>query len=255
MKGDFCFSPIAAERYGVGGAIVLHHLAFWLLRNQERNRNICEGKIWTYGSVREMATHFPFYTEYQLRNILQKLERDNAIITGRFNRMGGDRTKWYTLSAEAGRMHGLELPQYQDEVTEEVNVTTTKEKSNCADEQMGLLIPDKQYHMVNKSNPISLPQIVVPWEDEEFIALWSEWKQERKERRIKAYTPRGEQAALHKLYKETGGDVRMAMDAVRDSIANGWQGIFPKKGTTKGKRDISHNPDTLIDRASAWSKR
>lgn len=257
MKGDFCFSPIAAKRYGVGGAIVLHHFAFWLECNLEKERNIVEGKVWTYGSVREIAERFPFFSMYQVRNILHKLEADNALETGKFNRMGQDRTKWYTLTAEAGRMHGLELPQWTNDTTEVVNETTDSGNSIDHNSTMHPAKTDKRYQMETKSEPLMVNQIVVPWEDEEFIQLWAEWKQDRKERRIKAYTQRGEQGALHKLYKETGGDVSRAMDAIRNSIANGWQGIFPEKGGRNGakQRSIEHEPDVLVSRANAWSKR
>jgi hypothetical protein len=82
--------------------------------------------------------------------------------------------------------------------------------------------------------------IVLPWNSERFADIWNEWKQDRKERRIKKYTRRGELAALHKLHNETNGDEQQAIEAIQLAIANQWQGIFPrpkKAGTSAPNRD------------------
>ena len=87
-------------------------------------------------------------------------------------------------------------------------------------------------------------EIHLPWGSKEFEDIWNEWKADRKERRIKNYTHRGELAALHKLYNETNGDEQHAIESIQLAIANQWQGIFPrkKKGAPK-----SSNPDELTN--------
>lgn len=87
-------------------------------------------------------------------------------------------------------------------------------------------------------------EIHLPWDSKEFEDIWNEWKADRKERRIKNYTHRGELAALHKLYNETNGDEQHAIESIQLAIANQWQGIFPreKKGAPK-----SSNPDELTN--------
>ena len=50
-----------------------------------------------------------------------------------------------------------------------------------------------------------------------------------RERGTKKYTQRGEQAALHKLQNDSQGDEATAVQMIHQSIANGWQGIFPLK--------------------------
>lgn len=86
--------------------------------------------------------------------------------------------------------------------------------------------------------------IVLPWTSETFSHIWGEWKEDRRERKIKKYTRRGELAALHKLHNETNGDEQQAIEAIQLAIANQWQGIFPrpKKATPKGpSRDEFNN--------------
>ena len=71
--------------------------------------------------------------------------------------------------------------------------------------------------------------VVMPFETKEFADTWEVWKQERRERGTKKYTQRGEQAALHKLQNDSQGDEATAVQMIHQSIANGWQGIFPLK--------------------------
>ena len=71
--------------------------------------------------------------------------------------------------------------------------------------------------------------VVLPFEGESFREAWETWLQERKERGTKRYTQRGEQAALHKLQNDSQGDEATAVQIIHQSIANGWQGLFPIK--------------------------
>ena len=73
--------------------------------------------------------------------------------------------------------------------------------------------------------------IAYPWAEVEFAEAWQMWNDERRERKTRKYTRRGEQAALHKLYNESGGDVEVAIKMIHQSVANGWQGIFPIEWT------------------------
>ena len=66
----------------------------------------------------------------------------------------------------------------------------------------------------------------MPFESKEFAEAWEVWKQERRERGTKKYTQRGEQAALQ---NDSQGDEATAVQMIHQSIANGWQGIFPLK--------------------------
>jgi hypothetical protein len=71
--------------------------------------------------------------------------------------------------------------------------------------------------------------VVLPFDSREFAEAWEIWLQERRERRIKKYTLRGEQAALHKLHNDSQQDEATAIAIIHQSIANGWQGLFPLK--------------------------
>ena len=76
-------------------------------------------------------------------------------------------------------------------------------------------------------------EIVFPFESDAFKEMWGIWIQERKDRRYKKLTPRGEQAALHDLQEISGGDEQTAIKIIKQSIAKNWQGLFPLKNNAK----------------------
>lgn len=99
-----------------------------------------------------------------------------------------------------------------------------------------------------KNKPKNKPDIVSPWEEKEFLDLWETWKQDRAERKIRKYTPRGEQGALHKLYNECQGDMKLAIETIQNSIANGYQGLFPKMDKSKRRNTTSLDREAV----DAW---
>lgn len=88
--------------------------------------------------------------------------------------------------------------------------------------------------------------VVLPWDSERFCEAWKTWIQERKERGTKKYTPRGEQAALHKLQTDSQGDEATAIQMIHQSIANGWQGLFPLKNQNNATKRSGPSDGSLI---------
>lgn len=109
-------------------------------------------------------------------------------------------------------------------------------------------LPARHEEPKKKTNTETKEQIVYPWDSEEFVQIWTVWKEDRRERKIKRYTARGEQAALHKLHNDTNGDEAQAIAAIQNSIANGYQGIFPDR---KGAKRVA--PKFTRERLDAWA--
>ena len=109
------------------------------------------------------------------------------------------------------------------------------------------LILNKSISEYNKSIPKRAPahirarareEVVMPFEDEGFLNAWAVWVQDRSERRIKKYTQRGEQAALHNLYNISGGDPQTAVAIIHQSIQHSWHGLFQlKSANAAGPKD------------------
>lgn len=92
------FTTEIALEIGVNEAIVLNHLYYWVHHNKTNNINFYEGRYWTYNSIGAFTRQFPFFTQAQIRRILNKLKDNGIIDTGNFNKNNYDRTIWYTLT-------------------------------------------------------------------------------------------------------------------------------------------------------------
>jgi hypothetical protein len=78
-----------------------------------------------------------------------------------------------------------------------------------------------------------------------FRSAWAEWVAYRKERKLAAYKPATIRAQLAKLAEWGEG---AAVDAIRESIRQNWQGIFePKAGPGGGKRPAKLGTDMAHD--------
>jgi len=87
-----------------------------------------------------------------------------------------------------------------------------------------------------KNERNSLKEVTMLWDDEEFFHVWEFWKKYKQEQfRFKYKSTISEQGALSKLYELSGGKLETAMLIIKQSIQNGWQGLFELKGEFKNK--------------------
>ena len=93
-----------ATEVGVNGALMLNNLHFWVTKNMANNKHFHEGKYWTYNSQEAFTKLFPCWTRKQIRTILDNLKKDGYIETGTFNKIGYDRTTWYTLTEKGWQL-------------------------------------------------------------------------------------------------------------------------------------------------------
>jgi hypothetical protein len=70
---------------------------------------------------------------------------------------------------------------------------------------------------------------------ENFMPAWDGWKAFKKEQFKFTYKPIGEQAALDALCELSAGNEAMATAIIKQSIANGWRGLFTLKNDLNGK--------------------
>ncbi len=91
-------------------------------------------------------------------------------------------------------------------------------------------------------------EVIYPFTENLFIEAWKVWIQERKEKKLRNYTQRGEQSALHNLQKISGDDWKTAIQIINNSITHGWQGLFALK-EQKTKR-----PKLDYEAARAWAR-
>ena len=95
------FNVEIAQNYGIEEAIILENLYFWISKNKANDTNNYDGHYWTYNSINAFQELFPYMSVSKIRRIMEKLENEGLVITGNYNKIAYDRTKWYALTTKA----------------------------------------------------------------------------------------------------------------------------------------------------------
>lgn len=116
-----------AIEYGVEEAILLDTIVFWARENKSRGENYRDGRWWTYNSIKGLAEIFPWWSQKQLRRIINSCIDQKALMVGNYNQEKRDRTIWYSPSDDLLQMYGEEwtgkcnCPNGQMEMPEQAN--------------------------------------------------------------------------------------------------------------------------------------
>lgn len=101
------FDIALAVEFGIERAILIHHLQHWVRFNRKRNKNLKEGKCWTYQSKADIAAHFPYLSYDSIRyhldilvNGSKELNLDPILLAKNFNKSAMDKTLWYAFINE-----------------------------------------------------------------------------------------------------------------------------------------------------------
>ena len=86
-----------AVEYGLDKAILLQHIRFWINQNEGKDTHEHNNKVWMFQSASDMAKHYPYWSRQKISRLLREMEDDELIISGNFNKLGYDQTKWYTI--------------------------------------------------------------------------------------------------------------------------------------------------------------
>lgn len=216
----FCFSKDDAEQYGVDGAVMLHHIRYWVAKNEANENNYHENKYWTYNSTKAFAQLFPFWSARKVGRVLNKLEEEGAILSGNFNGKRYDRTKWFTLV---------------NAITESGNIHLTKTVNGITE----IVEPIPKHNQSTTQNtPI---KVILPFEGSKFLEAWQMWKQYKKvEKGFMYKSSISEQAALLNLQKISNQNEQEAITIIHNAIAQGWAGLYADK-KAKAKKGFDND--------------
>lgn len=117
---NLMFNPMLAAKIGLNESIVLQQIHYWLKNNHKKNRNLYNGKYWAYNTYKEWQDQFPFWSLSTIKRTFQSLENKHLLLSARFNKLGIDRTKWYTINYERLK---LTFPLAQFEPLDELKLT------------------------------------------------------------------------------------------------------------------------------------
>ena len=115
------FSPLIAEEVGVDEAIMYHNIKFWCEKNAENgsDHHFHEGVYWMFNSVKSFQKSLSFWSESQIKRILKNLIKAGYIKRGCFNRIGYDKTSWYTVLVKEKESAEIENSLDRKELSEE----------------------------------------------------------------------------------------------------------------------------------------
>lgn len=162
----YTFDTEIAKKYGVNGAIVISNFVFWIQKNIANGENFFEGRTWTYNSVNAFTQLFPFWSERQIRKILDDLVEKKALIKGNFNKSTYDRTLWYALYNESE--FGLDIS------TADIGMPEPSEKKESIVQNMPSVIPEtekekeerlsKNVKCICQNCQMDLPELSIPFD-------------------------------------------------------------------------------------------
>lgn len=89
--------PELAQAIGLNEAIVLQQVHYWCLHSEKTGNNFRDGYYWVYNSYREWQQQFPWWSERTIKSIFSRLEHNGLLISGNYNKLRMDRTKWYRI--------------------------------------------------------------------------------------------------------------------------------------------------------------
>jgi len=97
---DFTFNIEFAKRYGVDEAIMVKSFQFWIRLNKANKVNYHDLRYWTYNTNKSLSEYYSFWSEKQVRRIIESLVDKEILIKGNYNKIAYDRTIWYAFINE-----------------------------------------------------------------------------------------------------------------------------------------------------------
>lgn len=95
------FNIDVATKYGVNIAIFLNNLSFWIQHNIANEKHFYDGRYWSYNSKKSYSKLYPYWSEKQIRTIIDNCKAEGLIIIDNFNKNKYDQTHWYSLTEKA----------------------------------------------------------------------------------------------------------------------------------------------------------
>lgn len=90
-----------AKAIGLNEAIVLNQLHYWIEKNKRKGKNHYDNSYWVYNTYDEWQQQdFEYWSVDTVKRTFTKLEKLGLVISGNYNKMPMDRTKWYTIDYE-----------------------------------------------------------------------------------------------------------------------------------------------------------
>lgn len=243
MAFHFLSAEVAKE-CGVNASLLITNIYFWCEHNKTNNINYHEGRYWTYNSMKAFSQQFPYLTRRQIEVALKKLEDAGLIITGNFNKVAFDRTKWYTVSEKGIALlatndvtslevsnpqpGGLELTPSDNESSHQMEMRVHTDVTPIPDNIPDNIPSKKEKERKKGKKQNSYDQIINSEVTNESVkAELYEYIKMRKMIK-KPMTDRALQLLINKL-RDLSKNADEAVQILDQSITGNWMSVYPLK--------------------------
>ncbi|MFZ7942778.1 hypothetical protein [Neobacillus sp. 19] len=139
--------PSLAVRLGLNEAVVLQQIHYWVTSSS----HVIEGRKWIYNTYKDWQKQLPFWSESTIKRTIRSLEAQGYLLSGNFNQLKIDKTKWYTIDYE--RLEALEPTE------SELSFAQTESSSSSActmeDTSLNQAIPESTTEITSeKETPV-----------------------------------------------------------------------------------------------------
>lgn len=214
---------IAAE-YGLHAAIILNNLQFWIAKNEANETNFFDGYYWTYNSIKAYRELFPYLSDRQISYALKKLEEEELIISGNYNKSPYDRTKWYAITKQGYSILQKRRIKYTKPTNRKVdNVEPIPDNNtdiNTDNKTISKKVSSGYDEIINGYTSDNFLKSTIY----EFIKMRKMIKKPLTDKALKLMLSK-----LDKMATSTGEKIAI----LNQSIMNSWQGIFELKESDK----------------------
>lgn len=179
-----------AQEFGLDEAIMISNFQFWISKNIANGRHEYEGRFWTYNSIPAFVKIFPYWTEKQVRRILDSLVVQGVLIKGNHGKNGYDRTLWYAFLDESKFLKRQnDMPKRADGSAETGNCITDTNTVSFTNNNL-FVQPSKPTPETVEQRKQKFAQKMEPWKEtytremlNDFYLYWTEkGEQDRKMR-------------------------------------------------------------------------
>lgn len=142
---------------GINEAVILQQIHYWCEVNRKAGRNFHDGRYWTYNTFDKWSEEFPWLSKRHIQNLFAKLEKDGYLISGNYNQMKMDRTKWYTLNYDIIKQNQPLRKNFvmQDEDSSLSNTKKVRQQYQRIPETSSQRITEKEFSVSNSENAVA----------------------------------------------------------------------------------------------------
>lgn len=174
------FDVEVATKYGTNVSIILGNINYWIQKNRENGKHFHDGRYWTYNTVAAFHALMPFMSANVINTALKRAEEEGLLVTGNYNKLPFDRTKWYALTEKGERLFQAPQDGATDSLSESEPISqksemvmakiqndiSENEGSNTKLDQINNS-EKNQKHIVRKEASAQRPAPSRPWNKEE----------------------------------------------------------------------------------------